>query len=197
MDGIKDKRRKDIIDAALEVFGTYGFHKAKMGEIAERAGIGKGTIYEYFSSKKDLFEEMLKSIVDIYFERASIISQEVGTVNDKLVSFARYHGSFMGKYSKLVENTIRETEAVSDEMKNYLLKKKINFFNSMKNLLKEGINREELRKDVDNDIVVCMILGTIMQTYAAMIHHGKNDQDLVDPELVVELLLRGIGKKDS
>ena len=92
MDGIKDKRRKDIIDAALEVFGTYGFHKAKMGEIAERAGIGKGTIYEYFSSKKDLFEEMLKSIVDIYFERASIISQEVGTVNDKLVSFARYHG---------------------------------------------------------------------------------------------------------
>ena len=69
--------------------------------------------------------------------------------------------------------------------------------NSMKNLLKEGINRGELRKDVDNDIVVCMILGTIMQTYAAMIHHGKNDQDLVDPELVVELLLRGIGKKDS
>lgn len=197
MGGIKDRRRKEIIDAAMEVFGANGFHKAKMGEIAEKAGIGKGTIYEYFGSKKDLFEEMLKFIVDIYFDGVLKVTEESGTVKEKLVSFARYHGSFMGKYSKLVENTIRETEVVSEELKVYLVKKKIYFFDSMKKLLKLCINIGELRKSVDSDIVVCMILGTINQTYVTTLHLGITKPEDLDPEPMVELLMRGIGEKDS
>ncbi len=45
-------RKGEILDAATLVFGKFGFHGATMEEIAKEAGIGKGTIYGYFSSKE-------------------------------------------------------------------------------------------------------------------------------------------------
>lgn len=44
-----------ILDAAYELFGSGGFYETKMSEVAERAGIAKGTVYLYFKSKEELF----------------------------------------------------------------------------------------------------------------------------------------------
>ncbi len=44
-----------ILRAATQVFAEQGFQAATMDAIAERAGIGKGTLYEYFRDKQDLF----------------------------------------------------------------------------------------------------------------------------------------------
>jgi AcrR family transcriptional regulator len=51
----KAKKKTDILNAAIEVFATKGVANAKMNDIAIAANIGKGTIYEYFSSKEDIF----------------------------------------------------------------------------------------------------------------------------------------------
>ncbi len=60
------ERRKQILEAAHRLFIRYGFRKATMDEIAEEAGVGKGTIYYYFRSKKDLLlayaDQCLESI---------------------------------------------------------------------------------------------------------------------------------------
>ena len=48
-------RSRAILEATLAVFGEVGYHKARIEDIAERAGVAKGTIYLYFPSKKDLF----------------------------------------------------------------------------------------------------------------------------------------------
>jgi AcrR family transcriptional regulator len=56
----KEARRIAIIDAALEEFTTQGFTATKLDDVAERAGIGKGTIYLYFDSKESLFEEVVR-----------------------------------------------------------------------------------------------------------------------------------------
>lgn len=50
----KATRRKEIIDAAQELFFSKGFENTTMDEIAERAQFGKPTIYTYFSSKEEL-----------------------------------------------------------------------------------------------------------------------------------------------
>ena len=55
MSRISERRRADILSAALTEFGLRGIEGASMSEIAARAGIGKSTIYEYFPSKTDLF----------------------------------------------------------------------------------------------------------------------------------------------
>ena len=49
-----DLRRKQIFDAASRVFAAKGFHSATVQEVADEAGLGKGTIYEYVRSKKEL-----------------------------------------------------------------------------------------------------------------------------------------------
>lgn len=55
----KDKKN-DILDAATEIFCTKGFYSANIIDIANKAGIGKGTVYEYFDSKSSLFIEMIR-----------------------------------------------------------------------------------------------------------------------------------------
>jgi AcrR family transcriptional regulator len=49
-------RRQAILDAAIAVFAERGFPAATMDEIAERAGLGKGTLYNYFDDKRHLLE---------------------------------------------------------------------------------------------------------------------------------------------
>ena len=56
-----EERPRQILDAALAVFGQEGLAAAKVEHIAERAGISKGTVYLYFPSKEELFLEVVRS----------------------------------------------------------------------------------------------------------------------------------------
>jgi len=51
-------KRDDILQAALEIISEHGFHGAPMSTIAEKAGVGAGTIYCYFKSKDELIIEI-------------------------------------------------------------------------------------------------------------------------------------------
>ncbi|MEA3495744.1 MAG: TetR/AcrR family transcriptional regulator [Bacteroidota bacterium] len=52
-------KRKSILDSAVIIFAKDGINKGTIASIAKQADIGKGTIYEYFKSKEEIFEEML------------------------------------------------------------------------------------------------------------------------------------------
>lgn len=52
--------RQAIVDAAMRVFGTTGFHDAKIADIAAEAGVATGTLYNYFSSKEEIFQSILE-----------------------------------------------------------------------------------------------------------------------------------------
>jgi AcrR family transcriptional regulator len=54
----KQKKRQVLIEAAVAVFSRNGYQRTKMNDIAHEAGVGKGTLYEYFPSKRKLFVEM-------------------------------------------------------------------------------------------------------------------------------------------
>ncbi len=54
-----EERRAQILDAAIEVFGNKGLDVATVDEIAQAAGISKGTIYLYFKSKNEIFDTIL------------------------------------------------------------------------------------------------------------------------------------------
>jgi AcrR family transcriptional regulator len=62
-------RRAAILDAALEVFASRGYHAASIDEIASEAGISKALIYEHFPSKKDLHASLMERHVQEIFER--------------------------------------------------------------------------------------------------------------------------------
>jgi TetR/AcrR family transcriptional regulator, repressor of fatR-cypB operon len=58
-----DKRR-DIMQAAMELIAEQGFHGAPMAEIAEKAGVAAGTIYRYFENKDVLIAELHRELED-------------------------------------------------------------------------------------------------------------------------------------
>jgi len=60
----KTDKREDIIRAALELIAEHGFHGAPMAMIAERAGVGAGTIYRYFENKDVLIAELYRALED-------------------------------------------------------------------------------------------------------------------------------------
>jgi len=69
----KESRKKEILHAAMHEMARKGVNVIKIGQIAAAAGIGKGTIYEYFSSKEEVFgaamAEFLGMIEDIQARR--------------------------------------------------------------------------------------------------------------------------------
>ncbi len=59
-DELKEKRRRQIIHAATQVFAERGFHAANVSDVAAQAGVSQGTIYWYFESKEALFAAVLE-----------------------------------------------------------------------------------------------------------------------------------------
>jgi len=58
-----ETRRLAILDAALTVFAAQGFMAAKLDDVADKAGVAKGTIYLHFKDKETLFEEIVRGAV--------------------------------------------------------------------------------------------------------------------------------------
>ena len=55
-------KRADILQATLALVSEHGFHGTAMSEIADRAGVGAGTIYRYFEGKEDLVTQLYLEI---------------------------------------------------------------------------------------------------------------------------------------
>ena len=60
----KSEKRDEIIRVALEIIAEHGFHGAPMAMIAEKAGVGAGTIYRYFDNKDVLIVELYRELED-------------------------------------------------------------------------------------------------------------------------------------
>lgn len=71
MSALHGDKQEAILDAAYDIFGTKGFYETKISEIAEQAGIAKGTVYLYFESKEQLFQAVTRRDCEQFLERLS------------------------------------------------------------------------------------------------------------------------------
>jgi AcrR family transcriptional regulator len=89
-----DEMRRKIFEAAVEVFGSKGYHRATIDDIVALSGVGKGSVYRYFKSKEDLLSELLvekyNEFVDIMnrlFSRDMDILQQIHEMIKKWLEF--------------------------------------------------------------------------------------------------------------
>jgi len=72
-----EARRSQILECAKQVFAERGFHAASVSHICQAAGIGRGTLYQYFANKKAVFTEILRETLDrvhrLMLERRKVI----------------------------------------------------------------------------------------------------------------------------
>lgn len=71
-----EERRKQILDAAVDVFARTGYGAAGTADIARAAGIGEPTIYRYFSNKRDLYMAAIRRSSDEILEAWTSIAEE-------------------------------------------------------------------------------------------------------------------------
>src|SRR5438270_6512440 len=93
---LPEERPRQIIDAALAIFGERGLASARLEDIAKRAGLSKGTIYLYFPNKEELFREMVRALIVAQLEASE---RELGTgfatATDALVGFMKRYWAFI------------------------------------------------------------------------------------------------------
>lgn len=83
-------KRQEIVNAARAVFSARGFSAATLDEIAEKAEFGKGTLYNYFQSKEELFETVIADVLDEILEVAVSTCVHPGQqLKESYLAFAR------------------------------------------------------------------------------------------------------------
>ena len=84
---VTEFRQSEILAAARRVFASRGFHDSTIEDVAEAAGIAKGTIYLYYASKLDLYWAALKAGIVAMVEEAERQMAAVATVREKMQAF--------------------------------------------------------------------------------------------------------------
>ena len=114
--GVRTRTR--LLDAAERVFAELGYHEASIVKITEAAGVGQGTFYLYFASKKDVFDELVRDL-NRRVRHAMKESSSKGTtrIEAELLGFGAYF-RFTAEHPALYR-IIRQAEFVSPEMLHY------------------------------------------------------------------------------
>jgi TetR/AcrR family fatty acid metabolism transcriptional regulator len=103
-----DKKVK-ILESAIVVFSGDGYHQAKVEDIANLAGVGKGTIYQYFQSKKVLFLETLKYIFERMLEQLVVGIEEYDSSAEKFTKIIDNHTAFIRENMDMVRITVNDS----------------------------------------------------------------------------------------
>lgn len=81
-----DTKREAIFDAALELFGRYGYRRTSIDDIARAAGVAKGTVYLYVENKEALFRTLARSLLDGVIANARAAAGRRGDVAARLAA---------------------------------------------------------------------------------------------------------------
>jgi AcrR family transcriptional regulator len=161
-----EAKRTRIIDAAMQHFAEHGYHAARVGDIATTLGIAKGSIFQHFGSKDGLFFEVYKRAVRTFPKYLDAPSE---VRSNGFLEVLRYW--LVRTEHMLHEDWIPYRIAL---LGNYgtdlVLKREINRFLITEdpygtvNFVRFGLERRELRKDMDMEMIVS-ILDWMMERF--------------------------------
>ena len=197
----KKERRGQIVAAAAKVFARRGFSGTLMADIAVKAGIGKGTLYEYFDSKEELFFAVFEWFVKATETEAKVsISALGGSAAERLNAL---NDSLMNSWVEMRElfSLVMEfwSASASSQMrqrfKEAFRQGYSDFRRIVSNLIWDGIQRGEFRADVDVESVAAALVGT----WDALLLQAWFD-DSFDPlstaRKFMSVLIRGLAADD-
>ncbi|MDW7651305.1 MAG: TetR/AcrR family transcriptional regulator [Bacillota bacterium] len=184
MQDMSDKKRR-ILEAAMDDFGKYPFHQVKIEDIAEKAGVGKGTIYEYFRSKDELFAAMAQAGSQIYFREIMHSASSGRTAREKLEKLFCYHLGFIEKKVNIARVILAERRMPDYGFQDIVRSHHQHLERFISNVLREGIGAGEFRQ-VDVRLISQVFLGTLTGLWAFVLLEEKT---IPNSEEVVSKLL--------
>ncbi|MEN8222573.1 MAG: TetR/AcrR family transcriptional regulator [Acidobacteriota bacterium] len=196
----KKKKKQEIVLAALEVFAVKGFSRTTIRDIAEQAGIGKGTIYEYFTDKDEIIHNSFFYFQNFYeFDIEDILLSDRNG-KEKLVSVIKSITKILRgedcKYLDLMFDFW--AEGIKGHSKSIMLNEMNRFYKSYRNLFEdiliEGIGDGSLRSDLDPDAFASIIIGMLDGIMVQWILDKEGFEKLKIEESLIKLVLEGAGR---
>ena len=180
-----------ILTKAVELFCEKGFYPTKMKEIASAAGIGKGTIYEYFSSKQQLYEEMLFWGTECYFD---LLTEQIArgqSTEEKLNRVAQTMGELFSHHSSayLASLLLSEQSAPKAEMKELIFAARARNVSLLADVFAEASTAGEL-KAIDARFLAEAFIGMVLSVSGAMFHapgDGPSGASSFDPLIAARI----------
>ncbi len=185
----RGEKRPLILRAATEVFAEQGFNSVTVAAIADRAGIGKGTVYEYFSSKDELLFAVFEWMNEGIFDRIHGLIEVGGTTLERLRSLldlgAKITREQMEMQAVVLDfwSASRGTK-VEERYNQACLATFRSYRRLLADVIREGQTAGEIRPDVDPEAVAAMVV-------AAM--DGLGVQIFFDRELDPDTTVTGFG----
>jgi TetR/AcrR family fatty acid metabolism transcriptional regulator len=189
-------RREDIIKAALAAYSERGVFNTRIEEVAAAAGIGKGTVYEYFRSKEELMSaairydmEELASQVKASVDRASSVHDKLKVMMETVMlrrRQSRYNGFDMNPAS--IGNSM-------EELRSLILEQNTKWQGWLEEIIESGVESGEIRR-VDPQMFLGAIMGAVVNMVRPLCHIDWSDQDPAEAaERVTELFFEGIRQR--
>jgi AcrR family transcriptional regulator len=190
-----------IINAAVRIFAQKGYTNATVADIAVDARIGKGTIYQYFASKEDLFFAVFEWYVRQTGAAAQVsISTLGGSTIQRLEALNRSIMSMWAEIEDMFSLTMEFWAASSssrlrDRFKNAFSDMYRQFREVAASLIRGGVERDEFRKDINPESVAAALVGA----WDALFLQAWFDQDF-DPLSTsrdfLTVVIRGLSAKE-
>ena len=188
----RERRVADIMAAARAVFDEKGYAAASVAEIAERAGVVEGSVYRYFEHKRAL---LIAVVERWYAELLSDFDEHLGVITgtwNRLRYLVWKHLSTIEKQPMLVRLVFEELRSGPDYRRTAVFEVNRRYTRRTIDILKEGIARGEIRRDIPLRIARDMIFGGVEHHTWAFVRGEGAFSPVAAADAIVDILRRGI-----
>ncbi|QUG40474.1 TetR/AcrR family transcriptional regulator [Psychrobacillus sp. INOP01] len=187
-----EKRRDQMIRAAVTLFKEKGFHRATTREIAKEAGFSIGTLYEYIRTKEDVLYLVCDSIYNEVHNRLSHITSENGTVDDLKTAIRHYYGVIDDMSDEFVV-MYQESKSLPKGALEYVLTKELEMVDIFHKIIIGCIQAGELELTEAQAHLYAHTLVVQGQMWAFRRWALRKEYDIEQfTDLQIELLLHGM-----
>jgi AcrR family transcriptional regulator len=188
-------RRGQILSAAVLVFSARGYRESLVDEIAQEAGVAKGTLYLYFKSKEEMYLEAFRENVEQLHELTVERMRKARSTWDKIkafvavrLEFGETHKDFLRIYLSEFVGTLMRRGEWSERLQ-VLLRRESDL---LRDTFRRGIRAGEVRR-VPVEQLVSMLQYMVGGIVTSRITEIRLTEAHLDPDMIVELLRKGIG----
>ena len=168
----KEEKRSNIACSCKEILLEHGIKNLTISQIAKTAGVGKGTIYEYFENKEDIVFEIITMFIVAHEQKLQEITDQNVSTKDKLFHFFYLMHEDENSHKQL--NIYREFLAISmtsetQEMVDFNMKCREKFTDILGQIVKDGIKKGEIRTEAQEllSALLTFKLGLVVETHTA------------------------------
>ncbi|WP_281783680.1 TetR/AcrR family transcriptional regulator [Sinimarinibacterium flocculans] len=181
-------RDEEILRIAAEVVWKKGFSGTKLGDIAEAAGIVKGSLYHYFDSKEEIYERLVKNVRGMLDFDAEVKGSSPAA--ERLEHLVRTRLDTTVQYPLEVALLVRELIHMKGPAGDWAREDPKKYFNAIRQIIIQG-QKEGTFRPVDPDVIASVIHGIFAHLPNWYRRGGRIDPEALTDE-VTEFILTGL-----